>query len=588
MKAFSTTSASPCRDLSAALAFYRDALGFERRGVEDVASQRVRAHFIPVGDSSLELLEATAPDSPIARYLDKRGPGLHHITLARRRYRGGARAAEGARRPADRRAAAARRRAGALVAFIHPSSAHGVLVELKQPASTSTTCRPLRHHPLHRRRPRADLAVRRLPSASMAARCSAWCRRPLWSAKVAARRVATASRWRCGRCSCAAADDADRRRLGDKESEKFYRHLRRRPRQEPRSRAGGGRRRAGGHRHRAGDATCTSITPAASRSATPSGRACRASHAPATSCVAASGKMPRITHERNRGQLPADNFVPLADAGVLDAGRRRPDASCRACACSGPAATRRTTRSSGSNRPARRACSGRPDADHRAPARCLDHGLRPLSDGHAGGQEGVRSRGGASRQPLVFFEHDPVVPAGFITEQAAASWRLRPTHMSNPTIGIIGGSGLYDMAELTDREERVITTPFGDPSGPYVIGDAARQARRVPGPARRRPPPAAVRAELPRQHLRLQDARRRAHPLGQRRRQPEGGVPAARHRRARPVLRSDQGPHQHLLRPRHRGARRLRAPGLRATSRRLPATAAEARRRHASIAAAPT
>src|SRR5438477_3712214 len=42
--------------------------------------------------------------------------------------------------------------------------------------------------------------------------------------------------------------------------------------------------------------------------------------------------------------------------------------------------------------------------------------------------------------------------------------------MTNPTIGIIGGSGLYDMSELTDREERTIATPFGDPSGPYVIG----------------------------------------------------------------------------------------------------------------------
>ena len=42
--------------------------------------------------------------------------------------------------------------------------------------------------------------------------------------------------------------------------------------------------------------------------------------------------------------------------------------------------------------------------------------------------------------------------------------------MSNPTIGIIGGSGLYDMAELTDRRERTVSTPFGDPSGPYIIG----------------------------------------------------------------------------------------------------------------------
>ena len=44
-------------------------------------SQRVRAHFIPVGESKLELLEATAPDSAIAKYFEKRGPGLHHITL---------------------------------------------------------------------------------------------------------------------------------------------------------------------------------------------------------------------------------------------------------------------------------------------------------------------------------------------------------------------------------------------------------------------------------------------------------------------------------------------------------------------------
>src|ERR1041385_5198396 len=46
-----------------------------------------------------------------------------------------------------------------------------------------------------------------------------------------------------------------------------------------------------------------------------------------------------------------------------------------------------------------------------------------------------------------------------------------------PTIGIIGGSGLYDMAELTDREERCVATPFGDPSGPYVL--ATLRGRRV-------------------------------------------------------------------------------------------------------------
>src|SRR5215204_3647086 len=69
------------QDLEAALAFYRDALGLEVDASEEVASQRVRAHFVPTGSAALELLEATASDSAITRYIDKRGPGLHHITL---------------------------------------------------------------------------------------------------------------------------------------------------------------------------------------------------------------------------------------------------------------------------------------------------------------------------------------------------------------------------------------------------------------------------------------------------------------------------------------------------------------------------
>src|SRR6478752_6303947 len=69
------------KDLDAALGFYRDALGLDVEAPEEVRSQQVRAHFVPVGDAKLELLEATATGSPIARYVDKRGPGLHHITL---------------------------------------------------------------------------------------------------------------------------------------------------------------------------------------------------------------------------------------------------------------------------------------------------------------------------------------------------------------------------------------------------------------------------------------------------------------------------------------------------------------------------
>lgn len=118
-------------NIDEALAFYRDALGLEVETPEEVASQRVRAHFIPAGGAALELLEATAEESPISKYLARRGPGLHHITLSVDDIRGalehlkarGVRLIDQAPRPGAH---------GSLVAFIHPSSAHGVLVELTQ------------------------------------------------------------------------------------------------------------------------------------------------------------------------------------------------------------------------------------------------------------------------------------------------------------------------------------------------------------------------------------------------------------------------------------------------------------------------
>src|SRR5204862_7605804 len=67
--------------------------------------------------------------------------------------------------------------------------------------------------------------------------------------------------------------------------------------------------------------------------------------------------------------------------------------------------------------------------------------------------------------------------SGSVHYRAAGQAGTSTTHMTNPTIGIIGGSGLYDMAELTDREERSISTPFGEPSGPYVV--ATLRGRRV-------------------------------------------------------------------------------------------------------------
>jgi LAO/AO transport system kinase len=131
-------------NLSDALSFYRDALGLEVEAPEEVASQRVRAHFIPVGDSAIELLEATAEDSPIAKYVAKRGPGLHHITLRVDDIRAAlARLTEKGVKLID---AAPRDGAhGSLVAFVHPSSAHGVLVELKEAAGVPVPRRPTEH-----------------------------------------------------------------------------------------------------------------------------------------------------------------------------------------------------------------------------------------------------------------------------------------------------------------------------------------------------------------------------------------------------------------------------------------------------------
>src|SRR5260221_12950785 len=128
-------------DLQQALAFYRDALGLEIEAPEEVATERVRAHFIPTGEragrgtggpgASLELLEATAEDSPIAKYVAKRGPGLHHITLRVDDIRAAlARLKEKGVRLIDEQPREGAH--GSLVAFIHPSSAHGVLVELKE------------------------------------------------------------------------------------------------------------------------------------------------------------------------------------------------------------------------------------------------------------------------------------------------------------------------------------------------------------------------------------------------------------------------------------------------------------------------
>jgi methylmalonyl-CoA/ethylmalonyl-CoA epimerase len=120
-------------DLAQALAFYRDALGLDVEPPEDVPAQRVRAHFVPVGEATIELLEPTSADSPIAKFIEKRGPGVHHVTLRVDDIRGALvrLKARGVRLIDQEPREGA---GGALIAFVHPASTHGVLVELKQRA----------------------------------------------------------------------------------------------------------------------------------------------------------------------------------------------------------------------------------------------------------------------------------------------------------------------------------------------------------------------------------------------------------------------------------------------------------------------
>lgn len=117
------------RAIEEAVGFWRDALGLEVLDTEEVAEQRVRVAMLPLGESRVELLEPTSEDSPIAKFLEKRGPGIHHIavrvqdihaSLARLK-------AEGARLIDESPRVGA---GGSLIAFVHPSSTGGVLVEL--------------------------------------------------------------------------------------------------------------------------------------------------------------------------------------------------------------------------------------------------------------------------------------------------------------------------------------------------------------------------------------------------------------------------------------------------------------------------
>lgn len=120
------------KKLEDALEFYRDTLGLPVEGFEEVTEQKIKAAIIPLGESKIELVEATMEDSPIAKFIDSRGEGIHHIALR----------VTGIEKILAKLSAAGVRLidkeprigvGGNKIAFIHPKDTNGVLLELCEP-----------------------------------------------------------------------------------------------------------------------------------------------------------------------------------------------------------------------------------------------------------------------------------------------------------------------------------------------------------------------------------------------------------------------------------------------------------------------
>lgn len=119
------------KNLDEALAFYEDALGLEATGTEVVEEQKVKVAFLPLGDSKIELLESTDPEGPVAKFIEARGEGVQHIAVRvedidqklQDLENKGVRLIDKSPRYGA---------GGAKIAFLHPKSTSGVLLELCQ------------------------------------------------------------------------------------------------------------------------------------------------------------------------------------------------------------------------------------------------------------------------------------------------------------------------------------------------------------------------------------------------------------------------------------------------------------------------
>jgi methylmalonyl-CoA/ethylmalonyl-CoA epimerase len=119
------------KSIDEALLFWQSSLGIKCTGVEEVEEQKVKTAFLPVGDTEIELLEATSEESPVAKFIEKKGEGIHHLAirvdnleaaLTEMKDKGIRLIDETPRYGAG----------GARIAFVHPKSTGGILLELSE------------------------------------------------------------------------------------------------------------------------------------------------------------------------------------------------------------------------------------------------------------------------------------------------------------------------------------------------------------------------------------------------------------------------------------------------------------------------
>ncbi len=117
------------KDMDAAIKFYEEVLGLKCYSIEEVADQKVRTAFFKIGQTKIELLESTAPDGPIGKFIEKRGEGIHHMAFAVNNLED--QLADAESKGVNLIDKKPRKGAEGLdIAFLHPKSTNGVLTEL--------------------------------------------------------------------------------------------------------------------------------------------------------------------------------------------------------------------------------------------------------------------------------------------------------------------------------------------------------------------------------------------------------------------------------------------------------------------------